>query len=117
MKAVLVALLLLVAVPAAAQQPVANPTRIEFNHTDHAQTDSYVVGYYTSDTAPAPLQESPLPKPATCAPCAGLLPSRPTAFGLYWVAVRAVAGALSSAWSNRVPFDRVPVEPTALVVR
>src|SRR5262245_47990266 len=116
-RAFLVVVVLLVAAPVVAQQPIANPTRLEFQHTDFAQTDSYVVGYFTSDTAAAPLQESPFAKPASCSPCAGSLPSRPTAFGIYWVAVRAVAGTVSSDWSVRIPFARVPVEPIGLVVR
>lgn len=95
-----------------ADAQVVNPTQMEFDHADFAQTDSYMVGYFTSATATAPIQEAPFAKPSTCAPCAGVLPSRPTAFGAYWVAVRAVAGTVSSLWSNREPFQRTPVAPS-----
>ena len=95
-----------------AQNPV-NPTQIEFDHADYATTDNYEVGYFTSATAAAPLQSGTLAKPTTCNPCSGTLPSRPTAFGSYWIAVRAIAGTFQSPWSNYVPFDRRPVAPTA----
>ena len=98
------------AAPAAAQPPV-NPTSVTFDHADYAGTDSYMLGYFSSATAAAPVQEAALPKPTSCAPCTGTLVSRPTAFQSWWVAVRAVAGGVSSAWSNRVPFDRGPVAP------
>lgn len=110
---VLVALVVLLVVgarPALAQTPI-NPTTVAFDHADYASTDHYVLGYFASATAAAPVQEATLPKPASCTPCSGALVSRPTAFQNWWVAARAVAGGLTSPWSNRVPFDRVPVAP------
>lgn len=112
-------LLLFLLIGTSASAQVVNPGNLSFDSADHALVDHYVVGYFTSATAAAPLQEGQLTKPGTCAPCQGALPSRPTAFGGYWAAVRAVARAtdgttVSSVWSNRVPFDRTPVAPVVL---
>lgn len=100
-----------------AQSVPVNPTALTFDHTDFAATDSYVVGYFSSATATTPVQEAPLPKPASCSPCSGSLPSRPSAFQAWWVAVRAVAGTMTSGWSNYSPFMRVPVAPSNLTLK
>lgn len=92
-----------------------NPTQIAFEHLDFAGTDLYSVGYFSSETATSPVQEANFAKPASCAPCQGALPSRPSTFQRWYVGVRAIAGALSSAWSAPlVPFDRAPSAPTAV---
>lgn len=100
---------------------VTNPTAISFDHADYAGIDHYVVGYFSDASAAVPIQEGTLPKPTTCTPCGGPLPSRPTSFSTYYAAVRAVAraadGALvTSVWSNRVPFVRAPAAPVVLAV-
>lgn len=109
------ALLVLLAASATAQ--VTNPRTIDFDHEDFAAVDGFVVGYFANPTATAPVQEAAFPKPATCAPCSGALPSRPTAFRTWYVAVRAVAGDVSSEWSERVPFVRAPEPPARVKVR
>jgi hypothetical protein len=96
-------LLVLLPIPAGAQ--TINPTVFDFDHEDFAQTDQYEVGYFSAVGAVAPVQTATLAKPATCAPCSGVLPSRPTAFGNWWVAVRANAGGASpvvSEWKEMV---------------
>jgi hypothetical protein len=103
-------LFLLIAAPGFAQTPV-NPTRIAFDHEDFAITDSYVLGYFSSATSPAPVQEAALAKPASCSPCIGPLVSRPTQFGTWYVGVKAVAGTAMSEWSVLIPFARLPLAP------
>jgi hypothetical protein len=111
-KIALLSLALLYSTPAiAAAQTIVNPTRIAFDHEDYALTDSYVLGYFSSATAPAPVQEGALTKPTSCAPCVGPLVSRPTTFGTWYVGVRAVAGAVTSEWSALIPFARAPLAP------
>lgn len=113
MRHALVVLFVLSAAAASAQQPVVNPTNVAFDHNDFAGVDSYVLGYFSSATAAAPVQEAAVSKPANCSPCVvSMLPSRPTAFQNWWVGVRAVAGAVSSPWSNLAPFVRSPAAPT-----
>jgi len=107
----------LLASSAFAQTPAVNPTMIDFDHVDFAGTDSYSVGYFSSATAINPVQEAPFVKPATCNPCSGLLPSRPTQFQTWYVGVRAIAGTTTSAWSALVPFVRVPAVPSNVKVR
>lgn len=112
MKFALVVVLVALASPVAAQN-VVNPTTAVWDSVDHVGVDSYVVGYFAGPTTVAPVQEAPIAKPATCSPCtASILASRPTAFQVWYGAVRAVAGTLTSPWSNRVPFDRSPSAPT-----
>ena len=112
LKSILVVVLVALASPVAAQT-VVNPTTLLWDSADHAGVDSYVVGYFAGPTTIAPVQEAPIPKPATCSPCtASMLASRPTAFQVWYGAVRAVAGTLTSPWSNRVPFERSPSAPT-----
>lgn len=120
MKIILVAIgfVIVAASHLAAQQPPVNPTTVEFEHVDFDGVDRYVLGYFSSPTAPAPVQEADLPKPATCAPCTGPLVSRPTGFATWYVGVRAVAGTVSSPWSAPlVPFARAPLAPTSVTVR
>ena len=105
------------AVRASAQTPIPNPTQITFDHLDFAQTSSYEVGYFASATATVPVQSGTLPKPASCSPCTGPLPSRPTAFQSWWAGVRAVAGTTTSAWSALVPFVRVPLAPSNVLLQ
>lgn len=113
---VLLGVLLLLAAPASAQ--TVNPTTVAFDHADYAGTDSYSIGYFSSATATAPVQEAAFPKPGSCSPCTGALPSRPSAFQVWYVGARAVAGTLTSAWSAPlVPFQRVPVAPTNVTVK
>lgn len=112
----LILVFVLFAVPAFAQAPV-NPTTVAFDHADYAGIDAYVLGYFSSATATAPVQEAPLPKPAGCSPCSGALASRPTAFNLWFVGVRAVAGSVTSPWSNLVPFVRSPVAPINVTLK
>lgn len=102
-----------------AQNP-SNPTAVEFDHPDFAQTDQYELGYFTAPAAAVPVQTATIAKPATCAPCTVPLASRPTQFATWWVAVRGLAGGatpVTSPWSNLVPFDRRPVAPTVRAVR
>ncbi len=108
--------LLLLGALMGAQAPT-NPTTIEFAHAFYAVVDRYVLGYFASADAPAPVQEADFPKPASCAPCAGPLVSRPTAFQTWYVGVRAVAGTTSSVWSDRVPFLRAPLAPSRVVLK
>jgi hypothetical protein len=113
-------LCLFLLLPAVAGAQTINPTNLDFDHPDFAQTDAYEVGYFSAVAAAAPVQTATLAKPASCAPCTGALPSRPTAFGNWWVAVRANAGGASpvtSEWSNRVPFVRAPVAPVVRGLR
>lgn len=84
-----------------------NPTVYSFTHTDFAQTNAYELGYFADATVAQPIQMVSIPKPGTCAPCTGnlALPSTPLGFGTFYAAVRATAGSVASAWSNRVPFE------------
>lgn len=110
--AALVLMLVTVAAPVFAQNPV-NPTTAMWDSVDHAGVDSYEIGYFAGPTTVAPIQTAPIAKPAACAPCTvSILASRPTGFQVWYGAVRAIAGTLASGWSNRVPFDRSPVAPT-----
>lgn len=110
--------LLLVSAPVFAQAPVKNPNTVIFDHADFVNTDSYSVGYFTSATATTPVQEAPFNKPGSCAPCTGALPSRPTMFGNWWVAVRAIAGTTTSDWSSPlVPFVRAPLAPANVKIQ
>lgn len=98
----------------ASAQTIVNPNGLDFDHADYAGTASYVLGYFASATAASPVQEAPVTKPGSCAPCSVPLASRPTAFQPWWVGVRAVAGSMSSVWSEKVPFDRAPLAPANL---
>lgn len=99
-----------------AQNPV-NPGIATFDHVDFAATDAYEVGYFATAAAVDPVQQGTMPKPTSCNPCEGPLPSRPAQFQTWWVAVRAVAGSTRSEWSNRVPFDRRLAVPTVRGLR
>jgi hypothetical protein len=81
---------LLLTTPLKAQ--VVNLTTIEFDHVDWTLTDSYEIGYFSSLTATVPIQSGILAKPGTCNPCSGTLPSKPSAFQMWFVAVRAKQG-------------------------
>ena len=109
-------LILLASSPVFAQNPV-NPTSVTFDHADYAGTDSYVLGYFSSAAAAAPVQEANIPKPAAACPCSSVLVSRPSTFQVWFVGVRAVAGALTSPWSNLAPFVRSPVAPVVTAVK
>lgn len=104
-------------------QTVINPTQIQFTHADFAWAQSYNVGYFSSLSAPSPVQVGTLAKPSSCSPCSGLLPSRPTAFQTWYVAVQGVGvdvnnQVLLTAWSSPyVPFVSAPLSPTAVVVK
>ena len=118
MKPLVLCLVLLGLAACASAQIVQNPTTIQFTHADFATVDSYTVGYFSSASATAPVQTAVFPKPGTCAPCAGPLPSRPTAYQTWYVGVQAVAGTVTSAWSAPlVPFGSVPVAPANIVVK
>lgn len=113
MKIPILVLLFVALASLASAQTVVNPVSATWDSADHAGVESYVIGYFAGPTTAAPVQEAPVAKPATCAPCAAsILASRPTAFQVWYGAVRAVAGALTSPWSNRVPFERSPSAPT-----
>jgi hypothetical protein len=113
MKPLTLVLVLLTAAPVLAQTPV-NPKTIAFDHDaeDYAITTGYELGYFSSDTAPAPVQVAAVAKPGTCSPCQTPLASRPSTLGNWWVAVRAVGQGGTSAWSaTRAPFVRALSAP------
>lgn len=116
-KMIFVGLILLVSSRVSAQIPV-NPTIIEFESADHSIVTSYIVGYFSSATSTAPVQEAGFVKPGSCSPCSGALPSRPSAFQNWWVAVKAIAGSASSPYSTPlVPFVRQLEPPVNVKVR
>ena len=106
--------------PGVVHAQTVNPTAVDFDHVDFAQTDQYEIGYFSSATAAAPVQTATLAKPATCSPCTSALPARPSQFGNWWVGIRAAAGGASpvvSDWSNKAPFVRAPVAPAVRGLR
>lgn len=113
--------MLLLAAPASAQvlTPFINPTTYSFDHADFALASGYEIGYFADQTTPQPIQIAVIPKPATCTPCTGpvVLPATPIGFGNFYAAVQAVAGAVKSGWSNRVPFDLRLAVPTNFQVK
>lgn len=115
-RSLLFLLLIMAPAPVAAQIPV-NPAGWAFDSVDHALATGYVFGWFASATTASPVQEAPIAKPATCSPCAisAPLPSTPLNFQTWYGAVRAVAGAATSPWSNRMPFDVALRAPTNLV--
>jgi hypothetical protein len=108
------------AVPASAQT-VTNPTAVQFIvSADHAQLSKYVIGYFAAGaTAPVMEADLPLGTPDANQQVTQPINARPLAFGAaYVVKVRAVAGTMSSEWSNDSnPFDRVPMPPASVLVR
>lgn len=112
----LILFLLLLITPLNSQ--VVNPTIIEFDHVDFSITDSYEIGYFSSNIATQPVQIGVLPKPSSCTPCSGLLTSKPTAYQTWYVSVRAIAGTQYSVWSTPyVPFVYSVTSPANVRVR
>ena len=101
-------------------QAVNNPGTVTFTASvDHATVDSYVLGWFATG-ATSPLMEVNLAKPVPDATqtCTHTIDSRPLAFGTYTVKIRAVAGAVTSEWSD--PSNgaiRSPFPPTVPVVK
>jgi len=110
---VVVALLACSAV-ALAQPPLKNPGHAEFTASeDHAAIDKYVLGYFVAG-ATAPLMEVDLAKPTPDAQqlVSVVISARPLGFGTYVARVKAVAGSLSSEWTEASnAFERVPFPP------
>ena len=102
-------------------QTLTNPSRVEFTSSaDHAQLTKYVIGYFAPG-ATSPVMESDLPlgTPDANQLVTATINARPLSFGAAYVAkVRAVAGTMTSEWSEASnPFDRVPMPPTAPVIK
>jgi hypothetical protein len=111
----LIALLVLVVASLASGQTVTFTAS-----ADHATIDRYVLGWFAAG-ATAPQIEVDLGKPCTAdltVPCSKLLDAKPLAFGTYTVKVRAVAGAVTSIWSDPSnTWTRLPLPPGAPAVK
>ena len=116
----LAASLLILAATAVGAQTVTNPTGVTFTaSTDHATVTGYSLGFFASG-ATTPTQEVNLGKgtPDAQNTIAAAIDSKPLGFGTYTAKVRAVAGRLSSPWSDPSnPFSRVPGQPGVPAVR
>lgn len=101
-------------------QAVHNPTAVTFTASvDHAAINNYVLGWFAIG-ATDPLMEVNLSKPTPDGSqvCTATIDARPLAFGSYIVKVRAVAGAVTSEWSEPSNLGiRSPFPPTVPVVR
>lgn len=115
-----VGLVLLTAL-AAYGQTVQNPREVTFTPSaDHAVVDAYVIGFFPPG-ATSPVQEINLGKPTPDATntCTATINTQPLPFGAAYIAkVRALAGTLSSVWSDASnPFDRVPGPPSKPAIK
>jgi len=124
MKRLLIVALVVAGVLAAgpvAAQTIRNPSVATFTASpDHAQIDSYQIGFFLPGAAD-PVQTANLGKPTPDAAqtCTVTLNTQPLTFGAAYTAkVKAVAGAVASDWSEASnPFDRVPGKPSKPVVK
>jgi hypothetical protein len=117
---VLVAALVLVATPAAAQNP-QNPRTVVFTASaDHTPTMTYSI-WFLATGATVPTQEAVLGTgtPATDGTLTFTFNSSPLAFGTnYTLEIKACVGTVCSPWSDPSnPFDRVPGKPGRPVIR
>jgi hypothetical protein len=108
------------ALPVSAQT-VTNPDRVLFTASvDHASLTKYVVGFFAAGaTAPLMEQDIALGTPDAQQIVTQPINARPLAFGAaYVLKVRAVAGTVTSEWSEASnAFDRIPLAPSLPVVR
>lgn len=125
--AVVLALLVCVGAPAAAQVP-KNPSTAAFTASaDHASVTKYIIGFFLPGaTDPVSTADLGKPTPDTVSGCGAPAPciqvtinTMPLSFAANYAAkVKAVAGTAESLWSEASnPFDRVPGPPSKPVVK